>query len=336
MNIKTQSAKAFQDCKMKAVKKIKICFHPNCTEKSINSHILQKNGILSTIAEGRHVMQPFINQFSNPSVSIKAIGLNEAFSFNCFCLEHDTKLFTTIETNEIDFGNYKNCLLFTLRTIYNEKFRKLVNVDVYSCLESNHSNLYNCSMLREMSFEENLGIMDIARTEMLIWNDINNNTESFVFRVREIEKKEICLSSFYNYETSQELNFYHYINGKQKEEVVDIFINLFPYKDKSILMMGYKKSEENLVSKYVESFFSDNEETLESKITNLMFFQCETWAISPSLYKMRIEGNNTILKETLKFSAQNDNERLFFDINIFRDDFNKKFNIFKKEKRLLK
>lgn len=86
MNIKKQSAKAFQDCKMRARKKIRTCFHPNCIEKSINSHILQKNGILSLISEDRHVMQLIINQFNEPSIYIKEVGLNDAFSFNCFVM----------------------------------------------------------------------------------------------------------------------------------------------------------------------------------------------------------------------------------------------------------
>jgi hypothetical protein len=336
MNIKKQSAKAFQDCKMRARKKIRTCFHPNCIEKSINSHILQKNGILSLISEDRHVMQLIINQFNEPSIYIKEVGLNDAFSFNCFCNEHDTNLFQQIEKSDIDFEDYRSCLLFTLRTIYYEKFKKLVNVDMYSCLESNHSNLYDLRMLRGMSLNESIGLVDIDRTETLIWNDLTNNSESYVFRIREIATKEICLSSFYTYETSEELNFYQLMNRKPKEEVIDIFVTFFPYKDKSIFMMGFKKVDEKIVSEYVDSFFTDSEEKLESKITNLMLFQCETWAMSPSLYNKRLKGNDNIFKESAKFSNGNYNERLFFDINIFKDDFNQKFEIFKKEKRLLK
>lgn len=207
---------------------------------------------------------------------------------------------------------------------------------MYSCLESNHSNLYDLRMLRGMSLNESIGLVDIDRTETLIWNDLTNNSESYVFRIREIATKEICLSSFYTYETSEELNFYQLMNRKPKEEVIDIFVTFFPYKDKSIFMMGFKKVDEKIVSEYVDSFFTDSEEKLESKITNLMLFQCETWAMSPSLYNKRLKGNDNIFKESAKFSNGNYNERLFFDINIFKDDFNQKFEIFKKEKRLLK
>ncbi|MFC6098107.1 hypothetical protein ACFPVY_15755 [Flavobacterium qiangtangense] len=328
-------AKAFQDCKARAIKKIKYCFVPGCNEKSINSHILQRNGILSTIAEESHVMQLEINQFREPNIFFNRVGLKEAFSFNCFCNNHDTELFKNIETADIDFTNYKNRLLFTLRTIYNEKFRKLVNIDVYQCLTDNHSDKFDIEILKEKSFTDNLGLEDIVRTENLIWNDLNNNTESFVFKIREIEYKEICLSAFYNYETSEELQFYIMMNRKHKEEVIDIFVNLFPYKNKSVFMMGYKKSEEKEVINYINNFFKGNEDVLESRITNLMMFQCETWAISNSFYKKRIFGNDNIFKYAVNFSANNYNERLFFDINIFKDDFITKFNLFKKEKRLL-
>lgn len=333
VNQKKLSAKAFQECKTRAQKKIKKCFHPECNENSINSHILQRNGILSAIAEESHIMELEINQFREPSIFFIKTGLKEAFSFNCFCNYHDTELFQTIETTEIDFNNYKNVLLFTLRTIYNEKFKKIVNVDMYNCLIAGHSDKFRSDMLKELRLTESLGIKDIERTEKLIWEDLNNSNESFVFKIREIEFKEICLSAFYNYETSQELQFYIMQNGKHKEEVIDIFVNLFPYKDKSVFMMGYKKVDENQVSKYVEKFFVETEEKLEIRITNLMMFQCETWAISNTLYKERILGNDKIFDEAAKFSSKNYNERLFFDINIFNYDFIEKFNHFIKEKK---
>jgi hypothetical protein len=43
-------AKLFTKWKSAGISSINVCYHPKCNEKSINSHILQKNGILTTIA----------------------------------------------------------------------------------------------------------------------------------------------------------------------------------------------------------------------------------------------------------------------------------------------
>ena len=117
-------AKLFHDCKKKAVKEIKTCYHPECNEKSINSHILQKNGILSSIAFDNHLWEHQINHFKEPHFYFKRTGINEIFSFKCFCENHDNQLFKKIESKNIDFTDYESLLLFTLRTIYNENLEK--------------------------------------------------------------------------------------------------------------------------------------------------------------------------------------------------------------------
>ena len=134
MNTLIEFAKIFEESKNEAIKSINTCYHPNCNNKSINSHILQKNGILSSIAIDGHLWELEINQFKNPRIGFKRTGINKIYSFNCFCNKHDRELFEKIETKVIDFNDYESCLLFTLRTIYNEMFRKQVNLKVYEKL----------------------------------------------------------------------------------------------------------------------------------------------------------------------------------------------------------
>jgi hypothetical protein len=330
MDENIEIAKAFHTSKTNAIKKITQCFYPRCTNKAINSHILQKNGIISSIAENGHVYEMEISKYKETEHFFKKIGINDAFSFSCFCQHHDTELFKSIETDTIDFSEYKNCLLFTLRTMYNEKFRKLVNIEMFNQLISNFSDLFDIDYLKKEIEGNNLGIMDMEKTEKLIWNDLNAGTKSFIFKIREISKLDVCLAAFYNYETSQELEEYYKIYHKQKEDVSDIFINLFPYKSKSILLMGYKKQDEKTVKGYVCDFFSDNEKRLERKITNLMMFRCETWIISSTFYKKNIEKNREAFNFAVEFSGNNNNERRWFDLNIFGNDFSSKFEYFRK------
>jgi len=330
MEKKIKAAKAFVECKIKAQKSITICFHPNCNEPSINSHILQKNGILSVIADNGHVITLKINPFKESKHSFERTGINEAFSFNCFCNKHDSDLFKSIEKENIDFEDYKSLILFTLRTIYNEIFRKLVNIKMNECLIKNYSEIFNIQELKKRNYQEKLGLTDLEKIEKIIWNDLDNETESFIFKTREITKKDVCLSSFYTYDTSEEIKNYYYSTGKNKESLIEIFVNLFPYKSNSIFMIGYQKKYEPEVKGYVNSFFSDNEKRLERKITNLMMFLCETWVISSKLFDKQIKGHENNFSYASAFSLQNYNERQFFDINIFKDDFLRKFEYFKK------
>lgn len=59
-----------------------------------------------------------INKFNENVYSFINIGINKAFLFNYFCPTHDTALFKSGEVEEIDFSNYRNLLLCTLRTVY--------------------------------------------------------------------------------------------------------------------------------------------------------------------------------------------------------------------------
>ena len=315
MDLNTQIAKAFQDCKNKSINKITTCFYPGCKERSINSHILQKNGIISTIAENGHVYEIHINPYrKEEGIYFKRIGINDAFSFNCFCNNHDRDLFKPIEIVDVNYSNYTNCLLFTLRTIYNEKFRKMVNVGMYESMLESHSNLFDYNKLHQSVYQEKLGLSDIERTEKLIWDDLNNNSESFVFKVKNINRKEICLSAFYNYETSDELKAYALKYKKNKKTVIMIFyVNLFPYKESSVFMMAYKKEDELTVKGYVNEFFADNEKRLERKITNLLMFQCETWIISNKFYQKNIKGNDSFFRDAVLISRYNNNERRVFE-----------------------
>jgi hypothetical protein len=106
-------AKLFTKWKSAGFSSINVCYHPKCNEKSINSHILQKNGILTTIATDRHIWKPEIDNFKKPQFQFKRNGINQVYSFNCLCDKHDTDLFKKIENIKINFNDYASYLLFT-------------------------------------------------------------------------------------------------------------------------------------------------------------------------------------------------------------------------------
>jgi hypothetical protein len=314
--------KLFHELKKSAIKKINKCYHPNCSEKSINSHILQKNGILSSIAKDNHLWEHVINEFKDQHYEFKRTGINEIFSFNCFCQKHDSELFKIIENDNVNFNDYKSCLLFTLRTLYNEKYRKEVNVDIYNgMLKSNLSPEMDTELLKLSLEQEKLGIKDLESNENDIWKDLFENTQSFVFEVREISKIELCLSAFYNFETTLEINKYRLKYGKDMERVSAIFINLFPYKGKSILLMGYNKTDEKSVKADFYTYFKESEKRVQRKLTNLFLFACKTWVISEKFYTEKFKGIEDVISFAAQYSIRNYNERQNFSLNMFLPNF---------------
>ena len=320
-----EAAKLLTKCKSSAISEINTCYHPSCSDKSINSHILQKNGILSTIAKDRHLWEMGIDNFKMPPFQFKRTGINQIYSFNCFCSKHDSELFEKIETEEIDFNDYVSCLLFTLRTIYNEIWRKEVNIKFYDCLIKERPDKFKNPAFLEHMRQEKLGINDLKHVESEIWKDINIGTESFVFENRTISRIEMCLSSFYNFDTTQEMGEYIRKHGKDMDRVSEIFVNIFPYKENSILLMGFHKKDEQKVKGYFYTFFKEAEKRVQRKLTNLMLFQCETWVVSDQFYENKIAGIESLFADGVSFSVKNLNERQIFDLNIFKDNFKEKY-----------
>ncbi|MDM1679911.1 hypothetical protein HX069_12205 [Myroides odoratimimus] len=321
-DIKLKYQQFIHESKRGAIKSIKKCYYPGCLEPSINSHILQKNGILSKIAKDNHLWEHVINEFKEESFQFKRTGINEIFSFKCFCKTHDNMLFKKIELGEINFMDYNSCLLFTLRTIYNEIFRKEVNLMIYNdLLKSGFVPEENLFFLKETIKQEELGRLDLEANAFDIWNDLKGGGESFIFEVRSLLKIDLCLSAFFNYETTLEMNSYKLNYGKDMNRVSEIFINFFPYNNESILLMGYNKKDEKKVKPYFNTFFKESEKRVQRKLTNLFLFACETWVISDGLYNKKIKGIEEEVIYASKYSMYTYNERHNFPLNIFIDSF---------------
>ncbi|MGV0754381.1 hypothetical protein ACTS95_09990 [Empedobacter brevis] len=319
-------AKLYVKCKTEGINSIDTCYYPGCTNKSINSHILQKNGILSAIASNNHLWEHTIDQFQEGVFKFKKKGLNKIFSFNCYCNEHDTILFKKIEGEKINFEDYESCLLFTLRTVYNEIYRKEVNIGMYHCYLKEKPEKFNNFDFRQHVRQEKLGLQDLKNLENDIWSDYINKTESFIFKSRKLPEIGICLSAFFTYDTTDELNEIFQKTGKHAESTSEIFVNLFPYRENAVMMMAHHKRDSAKVGQYFNSYFED-EIIAQTKITNLMLFNCETWVINDSFYEKNIVGIEDCYSDATHYSLQNTNERKMFELNFyketFKDDFQK-------------
>ena len=291
-------AKIFTDCANKAKSETNICMHPNCNEKDINSHIMQKNGILSSIADDKHLWESSIDHFKKEYTRLHKKGINKIYTFTGFCNNHDSSIFSKIETEgAIDFQDYESCLLFALRTTYNELWLKEVVIKMQECV-INHSGVdTDNQMLRETIRQNELGIKDLEHYTKSMWNDLENKTQSFVFEHREMDYKEICLNAIFTYDTSSEI-------------------------------MDYHKDDTAKVKSYVNLFFKENIKRTHKRLSSLIIFNCETWVCSNTFYKEKFEGLDSEFFKAMKFSAKNGNERKTFNFDLFKTDFKTTFKNF--------
>lgn len=291
----------------------KECMFPGCTLKRINSHILQKKGILDKIAVLSHVWEySRLDFFQEDYQSFKRLGLNQAFSFPCFCEKHDGEIFKEIEQNNIDALSYKQLLLFNIRTILNEIYRKEVLGIFYEELLKLEPNNIN---LKHSLKGNNLGITDTKYYEDKMWEDIMTNSENFIFNFCFKEQKEIVLSSIFSHETTE-----NYIKNNGLERFSDILINYFPYKDKCLLILGYLKEDERKIKPYVNMIMSFNQKKFETQLTNLLLFRCENWVCSDSIYK-QIHSCMNLINKIPDFVGSTINERKIYKVNMFNNKF---------------
>lgn len=105
----------------------KECLHPdkcNCSEKIIKAHTIQRNKILTKIAENGIVLMPCPKSDFSLELMHK-YGLAEATVFSGFCSYHDKTTFQPIE-DRLFTGTEEQVFLFTYRAFAYEYYRKRV------------------------------------------------------------------------------------------------------------------------------------------------------------------------------------------------------------------
>ncbi|MXS71579.1 hypothetical protein GSF70_10150 [Flavobacteriaceae bacterium W22] len=331
MNSNFTKKRIIVEARKTAINNIKKCFYPGCNEKSINSHILQRKGILDKISTNSHLWT-FRNNHQKNELEFKRVGLKKAFAFHCFCNHHDTELFKEIETTDIDFTKYRTMLLFTLRVLYDEIYKKIVFVETCELILDTNSDLFDKEVLITDIEDGKLAISDLKRIEQKIILDLEQNTEHFVFKKRDIPRIDFCVSTFFTYDTTEEIEKLEEESGRKLDRYTEMFISIFPYQQGNILLMGYEKIDDVKVKDYFDEFFiEENPELCYKKITNLLIFNCENKVFGDQFYSEKIEGIESKHIEATEFmlDKNNKNERTSFEINFYNEDFKQIFSALK-------
>lgn len=276
-----------------------------CEENSINSHLLQKNGILNLISDNNHITQIKGNDFFKAEkdgiIGIKSVGINNVMSYPLFCNSHDTDVFAPIEIEEHNLEDYTSQLLFSYRSLCGEVRKKIINVDIFERVKNSSQFAINTHLLdlAESQIEaNNMGIQDLNWYKNIMELEINNsyNTKDFIFEKIDFDFIPISASAVYSPLNPAE----HTLEVlKNSENILNyLFINLIPQEDKISLIIGYHKSKsDKWILEYISSWKNLSQLDFELKLTDLFATKIETWAISPDFWNELEPKNIKAFKE---------------------------------------
>jgi len=290
------------------------CYIEGCNEQSDFNHLLQKKGILNQIEEEQHIyMLNFNNYYESPIYFVEK-GIQQNFGYRGFCNKHDYNLFKPIETTFIDYTLYNNQLLFSIRAFYNQRNKK---ERLYTFYAASKSNEETKDIIPELYYVESMtSLKDSLNTYQIIenklFNDYNLKSENFHFRTIILPRTEVCISSVFTYETTEEL--IQLFKTNKNYELTNIFINFFPTNNESILIIGIEKDKLNRCSEYFDKYLKKTQDVLKL-ISDNMLTNIEDWTISPRFYRMNIKPRESDIIELIQRKTSNQREEL--DINLF-------------------
>ncbi|WP_336703413.1 hypothetical protein [Chryseobacterium indologenes] len=303
------------------------CSFSGCEEKSIKSHVLQKNGILKNIAEKQHLAQfsskSIFNSNNNSRFELRNTGINDVYTFPGFCKKHDDEIFSFIENNKLDFNNRITHALFAYRAICQEIYRKKsslnTSTEILMSKDFSHDFKLLFADLRK-GYEH--GINNLLYFKRILEKEINGENSDFIFNYVEFDKIDVCISAPLNiFDKENPLSYTFDNNLKSINEIyVTSVINIFPYHEKSYFLIATNKGFE---CKWTENIFNlfknfDSQNRLKI-ISDLLTTRFEFWCISIKLQKMIGSKKISELCEIWQSEILNFDENIQTDFNLFEN-----------------
>ena len=300
------------------------CCFPGCPDIAIDSHLLQKNGILKQLSENTNKLYELKhNPFINEKYYFKPEGINKTFTFPGFCNKHDTQIFKAIEDQFVDYFDYKTQLLFAYRAAVNERRKKEILVTFYDkILNSNilRSNFHPAYFQKITFFKEQeiLGIKDMIDSEKLLFGDICGefSSKKFEFVTCKLSRVDVCSSGVFSYETTLEL-YELYKQNNVERPPSEIYFNFLPVQNNSYLIIGCACDVKDRCWQYIDLIVQDAIDNKLQHISDLLLSRLENWLCSSTFYSHNIQDRETEIVKCINEAIDNLNERKSLDINLF-------------------
>lgn len=327
MDSKTKNS--IQLSRVAAINKKRVCMYSGCNNYAIKSHVLQKNGILRQMSVNNHLieMKPTsINEIEEKGMfQFKNIGVNDAYTFNGFCNEHDSSVFKEIEDEQsIDLYNPLHQCLFAYRGLCQEIRRKEISIEWSSNVLSMIDSLlaYQFQALID-GYETGVKNLSFFKREMEKGIDARDLSK-FKFSTVKIPKVDLCISVPLNINRGEETNPlglpYEKWRDSQDFPFVTSFINIFPYKQDSYFISGYHR---DYPCKWTDSktnkFSYLKNKKFKKELSDFIVLRLEFWVMSPALFKKISAKTLEKFKYIFSKHIMNHSSKIKTDINLFKN-----------------
>ncbi len=284
------------------------CLSPLCTEYSINSHLLQRNGILNVLAENGHFIEIIPNDLfkieKEGLMDFKKVGIDNTYTLAqpLFCNKHDSETFQTIEKHPIDFSLYKTQLLFSYRAFCGELRKKQNLLELHKNILQSEIIQMRCSQdytntTKSVIAETQKAIEDLQLMKSHFEDEIANNLNSnFIFYTFSYDIIKVSISAAFNPIQDNKGEIFEALHNGIPLKTV--FINVIPQEDKLNVIVGYHKNYCNdWIIEYVKSWKDLDKIGLQNNLTDLIGAKVETWCMAISLFETIKTPNKEALKK---------------------------------------
>lgn len=292
----------------------------SCDSTSINSHLLQKKGLLSNLAPNGHLIEvkvtdPFKWKENSKPIEFKSVGINKALSLSLFCNHHDTNIFLPIESDGSNFETYESFLLLSYRTVCAELRKKQIAKEIYCRIDKskNAEGKINKEFVIHTIKGLELGIQDLFLLKKMLEMEIAHQENKFSYFVFKYPSIGIYSSAIFS---ANDL-----FDSEDYEIDQCIYLHILPLEDCTMIILGYHN---NYTSKkiidYCQAWGGLSQHELEIRLTNIMCYNTESWGISIETYK-RIPPKK--IEQLLEIIIQHSNQYGISkksEFNIFQKD----------------
>lgn len=269
------------------------CMVSDCSASAIVSHLLQRNGILDSVAEDGHmilvqVSDSFHWEKGVIPVDFKRVGIRGAISIPLLCDKHDTELFSEIETPKegstdipLNPYDYRHQILLSLRTMYAEKRRKQQAAEFSKRMSVAHTLPYAIRITSKDQLQSQLvAIRDLDVYISDLESEIVASKDLFDFKVYEYEEVKVCstagLSLCDDVDKNADMNYI----------LPTAFFHAFPLNGIFYIVVGCHKEHRTVqVNSFMDSWAGLSKIGLQKELTKLFVQRIETWGMAPSLFK---------------------------------------------------
>lgn len=300
------------------------CIIDGCNQEAINSHLVQRNGILKSISKDGHVYEIRQKDIfklckSATPFEFKYIGVGKALSYPVFCSTHDNNLFNDIDQLNFDINDKKIWLLFSYRAVCAELRKKEKEKEfMYRIMNSRALPPIKTEKAKCLHEGFSMGCSDLKKYKKFIEDELKYDTNDFIFHHFEFPLLNICASSLFSFQESA----YDIDKVREIEMMNGGVVHILPFKGQTHIIFGYNKHNSNInLIEYVESWNNIDNIEFGRKLTELLSSRIEDWCLSPDTYnQISTEDHDKFIK-ILTENVPADDLSLYVNFNLFRNTF---------------